>query len=259
MVRLLDFSISSLTLDQTIDAVSSFLSGTRARYLACINPHSMVVSNDDVEFKEALKTADILIPDGFGIVLASKILGLPIRRRVSGPDFFVDFTKHANSLGSVKYFLLGSTEGVIERMVKRLKQEAPNIDVCGVLSPPYKEHFSDSENEQMLKLINDCRPDVLWVGLSAPKQEKWIFQIRERLDVPFVAAVGAAFDFYAGTKKRSSLFWQRAGLEWLPRFLREPIRLSDRNLRSMPIFLSWVLRERVRQIFAGAQANKPTS
>ncbi|MGD0237100.1 MAG: WecB/TagA/CpsF family glycosyltransferase [Syntrophorhabdales bacterium] len=248
MAKLLDFSISNMTLDQTIDTASGFLSGRRARYLACINPHSLVVSEDDSEFKQALKTADILIPDGFGIVLASKILGLPTRHRVSGPDFFLDFTKHANSLGSLKYFLLGSSERVIEKMVKRLKQEAPNIDVCGVLSPPYKERFTEDDNESMVHAINACRPDVLWVGLSAPKQEKWIFQNREKLDVPFVAAVGAAFDFYAGTKKRSSLFWQRVGLEWLPRWLREPIRLSGRNLKSTPIFLSWVVRERLRQM-----------
>ncbi|HME42749.1 MAG TPA: WecB/TagA/CpsF family glycosyltransferase [Syntrophorhabdales bacterium] len=248
MVKLLDFSISNLTLDQTVDTASNFLSGSRARYLACINPHSLVVSEGDSEFKEALRTADILIPDGFGIVLASRILGLPIRHRVSGPDFFLDFTKHANSLGPLKYFLLGSSERVIEKMVKRLKQEAPNIDVCGVLSPPYKEQFTESENEYMVHVINACRPDVLWVGLSAPKQEKWIFQIREKVDVPFVAAIGAGFDFYAGTKKRSSFFWQRAGLEWLPRFLREPRRLWSRNLKSTPIFLSWVAREKLRQI-----------
>lgn len=250
MAKLLDLSISNLTMGQTIDSVLSFLCAKRAGYLACINPHSFVVSESDSEFREALKTADILIPDGFGIVLASKVLGLPIRDRVSGPDFFVDFTKRANSLGSLRYFLLGSSECVIQKMVDRLKQEAPNIDVCGVLSPPYKEQFTEGENEHMVNFINACRPDVLWVGLSAPKQEKWIFRNRERLDVPFVAAIGAAFDFYAGTKKRSSLFWQRTGLEWLPRFFREPRRLWRRNLKSTPVFLSWVAREKFRQIFA---------
>ena len=250
MAKLLDLSISNLTLSQTVDTVSSFLTGSRARYLACINPHSLVVSESDSEFKEALRRADILIPDGFGIVLASKILGLPIRRRVSGTELFLEFTKHANTLGSLKYFLLGSSEPVIKKMMNRLKEEAPNLDVCGVLSPPYKEQFTERENEHMVQVINACRPDVLWVGLGAPKQEKWIFRNREKLGVPFVAAIGAAFDFYAGTKKRSSIFWQRAGLEWLPRFLREPRRLWRRNLKSTPIFLSWVARERLRQILA---------
>lgn len=248
MVRLLNFSISNLSLHETIDTASNFLSdGRKGRYLACINPHSLVVSEGDREFKEALETADILIPDGFGIILASRILGLPIRERVSGPDFFIDFTKHANSIGPTKYFLFGASPKVTKKMIDRLSREAPNIQICGTLSPPFKTEFSSAENEQMIATINSCRPDVLWVGLSAPKQEKWIFNNREQFDVPFVGAIGAAFDFYAGTKKRSSILFRRVGLEWLPRFLREPRRLWKRTLMSMPIFLGMVLREKVRR------------
>ena len=103
----------------------------------------------------------------------------------------------------------------------------------------------------MLDAIRAARPDVVWVGMTAPKQEKWIFENRSKLDVPFMGAIGAVFDFYAGTKLRSSLFWQKLGLEWLPRFFHEPGRLWERNVKSTPIFLGWIVREKFRQVFSG--------
>ena len=102
----------------------------------------------------------------------------------------------------------------------------------------------------MIDAVNNGRPDVLWVGMTAPKQEKWIYENRDKLNVPFMAAIGAVFDFYAGTKQRSSGFWIRIGLEWLPRFLKEPKRLWERNMKSAPIFLGWIIREKIRQIRA---------
>lgn len=98
----------------------------------------------------------------------------------------------------------------------------------------------------MVAAINEARPDVLWVGMTAPKQEKWIHRNRGELRVPFMGAIGAVFDFYAGTKSRPSRFWRKLGLEWLPRFLQEPRRLWERNLKSAPLFLWWLLRERLR-------------
>ena len=122
------------------------------------------------------------------------------------------------------------------------------MTVCGLLSPPFKPNFSDAENAAMVSAINETRPDVLWVGMTAPKQEKWIYQNRDKLKVPLIAAIGAVFDFYAGTKIRSSDFWQRLGLEWFPRFLKEPKRLWERNMKSTPIFVSWIVKEKIRQL-----------
>jgi N-acetylglucosaminyldiphosphoundecaprenol N-acetyl-beta-D-mannosaminyltransferase len=108
----------------------------------------------------------------------------------------------------------------------------------------------------MVKMINDARPDVLWVGMTAPKQEKWIYENRERLRIPFISAVGAVFDFYAGTAKRSPIIWQNLGLEWLYRFLREPGRLWERNLVSTPKFIWLLLREKVRYFAITNKAEK---
>ena len=129
-----------------------------------------------------------------------------------------------------------------------MKQDFPAIEVCGTYSPPFKIEFSQEDNSAMISAVNNARPDVLWVGMTAPKQEKWIYENQSKLQVPFVGAIGAVFDFYAGTKKRSSDFWIKIGLEWLPRFLKEPRRLWERNLKSTPIFLWWVIKEKIKQI-----------
>jgi N-acetylglucosaminyldiphosphoundecaprenol N-acetyl-beta-D-mannosaminyltransferase len=217
-------------------------------YMACVNPHSLVVASKDGSFKAALQQADILIPDGAGIVLAARILRLPIRERIAGSDFFLALSDAAERNGGLKYFFLGSTNEVLERVQKRLATDYPSIRICGTYSPPYKEEFDDVDNKTMIDLINKAKPDVLWVGMTAPKQEKWIFRNRDKLSVPFVAAIGAVFDFYAGTVKRPSPMWQKLGLEWLGRFFQEPRRLWRRNFISTPIFLYWVLKEKLKQL-----------
>jgi N-acetylglucosaminyldiphosphoundecaprenol N-acetyl-beta-D-mannosaminyltransferase len=106
-------------------------------------------------------------------------------------------------------------------------------------------NFDESDNQKMITAVNKAKPDILWVGMTAPKQEKWIYENKDRLNVPFIAAIGAVFDFYAGNKMRSSPFWIDLGLEWLPRFIKEPKRLWERNLKSTPVFLWWILRQAV--------------
>ncbi len=120
----------------------------------------------------------------------------------------------------------------------------PRIEVVGAHSPPFKPTYSEAELDHMVAAVNAARPDVLWVGMTAPKQELWIRAVRPRLDAKFSAAVGAVFDFYAGNVKRSPRVFQRAGLEWLPRLVQEPRRLWRRMFISAPVFLGHVIRER---------------
>jgi len=246
-VEIFGYSISGRGLEQDVQEAFGWIRDRhRGRYMACANPHSLVVASRDSAFREALKEADVLIPDGVGILLASKAMNIPIRDRVSGTEYFIRMTEMAQSGGGLKYYFLGSSENVLVRIRSRLQREYPSIEVCGTYSPPYKDTFSDADNARMLSEVNRAKPDVLWVGMTAPKQEKWIHQNRSRLDVPFIGAIGAVFDFYAGTKVRSSEIWQKYGMEWLPRFLREPGRLWERNMKSTPIFLSWIVREKIR-------------
>jgi len=259
-VDVFGYSISARGVERDVKEAFEWVKDRqRARYMACANPHSLVVASRDFEFREALKEADILIPDGIGIILAAKAMNTPIGDRVSGSEYFIRMTEMAQGSGGLKYFFLGSSENVLARIGFRLQREYPSIDVCGTYSPPYKNIFSASDNAQILTAINNSKPDVLWVGMTAPKQEKWIYQNRSKLDVPFIGAIGAVFDFYAGTKARSSIFWQKYGLEWLPRFFREPRRLWERNMKSTPIFLSWIVREKMRRSFSAGKKPKEKS
>ena len=222
--------------------------GHHGKYVACSNPHSLVVARKDPVFRKSLHDADILLPDGIGVIIGSKLLGKPLPERVAGSEFFTALTNLAKERGGLRYFFLGSTDAVLGKSIARLTEEAPHIQVCGVLSPPFKEEFSSADNDEMIDKINAANPDVLWVGMTAPKQEKWIHQNRDRLQVPLSAAIGAVFDFYAGTKKRAPQWVCDLGLEWLPRLMREPRRLFRRNFISTPMFLWMVLKERFSSI-----------
>ncbi len=257
IVDILGFRISAEGVERDVARAVEWVEGERScRYMACANPHSLVVASRDRRFRDALQEADLLTPDGVGIVLAARLLNRPLTRRVIGYDFFMALTARLAVKRETRYFFLGSSEDVLELMVRRLESEFPSITVCGICAPPFTDSFSEEENERMVNAINDARPDVLWVGMTAPKQEKWIYENRAGLRVPFISAVGAVFDFYAGTAERPPVIWQNLGLEWLYRFLREPGRLWKRNLVSTPKFVWMVISEKARCFTAGNNAVK---
>ena len=244
--KILGFDISSSGRQGDIDQAWAIIEhGEYGKYASCINPHSTVVSTSDLEFTESLMSSDILVPDGAGIGLASNILGKNIKERVTGSDLFFGISECANKKGGIKYFFLGSTQTVLDKISAKLAKDYPGIEVCGIYSPPYKPKFSDEDNAVMIEMINQTKPDVLWVGMTAPKQEKWIHENRHKLQVPLSGAIGAVFDFYAGTVPRSPEWACRMGLEWLPRLIREPRRLFKRNFISSPLFLFMVFKEKL--------------
>jgi len=246
-INILGYAVSNQGLQADVDAACRCLDGEGGPLpcsVACANPHSLVVAAADSGFAAALRNADILLPDGAGIVLAAGLLGLPLTRRVAGMDFFLGLTQRAKGRGGLRYFFLGSSEVVLDLISARLAREYPDIVVCGTYSPAFKAEFSDAENAGMIAAISAANPDVLWVGMTAPKQEMWIEAHRGSLNVPVICAIGAVFDFYAGTRKRAPQWVCDLGLEWLPRLLREPGRLWRRNFISTPLFLARVLKQR---------------
>jgi N-acetylglucosaminyldiphosphoundecaprenol N-acetyl-beta-D-mannosaminyltransferase len=243
--NVLGFFISTASLECNVEAAVSYLAcRDRCRIVACANPHSLIEARADPGFACALHEADLLIPDGFGILLAGRALGVAFAERVAGSDFFRAFSERMSIIGGVSYFFLGSTDHVLERIRQRLAAEYPAIGFAGKLSPPFKDRFDDADNAHMVEVINAARPDVLWVGMTAPKQELWLAENRGRIRVPLAGAIGAVFDFYAGTKARAPAWVCDMGLEWLPRLVREPRRLWRRNFVSSPRFVGAVLAQR---------------
>lgn len=204
-----------------------------------INPHSYCEAKKDVFYNQALHQSDILLPDGIGIVWAIKTLNGKKITRIAGYDLHECILEKINK-ESGKVFYMGSTLKTLLKIQKRIKIEYPNI-TSNSYSPPFKSSFTEEENAQILAAINIFEPDVLFVGMTAPKQEKWVHQHKQQINAKVIASIGAVFDFYAGSIKRPGRFWIALGLEWFPRFLREPKRLWRRNFISTPLFVKDVL------------------
>jgi N-acetylglucosaminyldiphosphoundecaprenol N-acetyl-beta-D-mannosaminyltransferase len=209
------------------------------RVINTINPHSYCVSKKDKEFQVALKDSDVLLPDGIGIVWAERVLHGNKISKIAGYDLFLFLMERANTLHQ-KVFFLGASQATLDLIHAKALVEYPNVTV-GSFSPPYKPKFTEADSPLMCAEINAFKPDVLFVGMTAPKQEKWVHKFKDELKVTNICCIGAVFDFYAGNIKRSSDFWINLGFEWLPRLIKEPKRLFHRNFVSTPKFILEVL------------------
>ncbi len=208
---------------------------SRKNIINTINPHSYCVARKDDDFKEALQKSDYLLPDGIGIVLAAKWLKGTEIQKIAGYDLFVYLMQCLDKNGGSCFFL-GAAQQTLDKIKKRAANEYPNV-IVNSYSPPYKAVFTEDDNQMMINEVNKMQPDILFVGMTAPKQEKWVHTHKEQLETSMICSIGAVFDFYAGTVLRPSKFWINLKLEWFIRFLKEPKRLFRRNFISTPIFL----------------------
>ena len=210
-----------------------------------INAHSFVVAQKDAAFAEAVLQADALLPDGVSIVKACRWLGTKNApdEKIAGADLFAYEMEKLNEKGGTCFFL-GSSPSTLALIVEKAAKVYPNIRIK-TYSPPYKPAFTAEENRAMVDAINAADPDLLWVGMTAPKQEKWLHDHWPELNIRCHAgAIGAVFDFFAGTVERAPQKWIDLGLEWLYRFLKEPRRTWRRYLVNNPKFLGLVLKEK---------------
>ncbi|HJA56871.1 MAG TPA: WecB/TagA/CpsF family glycosyltransferase [Candidatus Bacteroides intestinigallinarum] len=210
-----------------------------------INAHSYNTALKDALFAEALMKGDALIPDGASIVKVCKWLKMKSQpqERIAGWDLFSFEMKRLNDKGG-RCMFMGSSEKVLALIKQRAAVDYPNLEVV-TYSPPYKPEFSQEDNVAIVSAINKANPDLLWIGMTAPKQEKWTYSNWQELDIHcHVGTVGAVFDFYAGTTERAPLWWQRHSLEWLYRLLKEPKRMWRRYLIGNVLFLWNICKEK---------------
>jgi N-acetylglucosaminyldiphosphoundecaprenol N-acetyl-beta-D-mannosaminyltransferase len=200
------------------------------------------MAKKDDRFKEILNQSDLLLADGMSVVWGARWVSVRLPGRVAGPDVMKALCERAPAHGH-KIFLLGTSQDNLEKLAHKLKARTPNLDIVGMYSPPMCNQLNENENQKILKLIHDTKPDLLFVGLSAPKQEKWIAENLQRLSVPVCLGVGAAFDFLSGRIPRAPLKMQTIGLEWLYRLWCEPKRLWKRYLLGNAVFLSSLIWE----------------
>jgi len=238
-ILLLDFPIYSNQLKQ-LDFSKKILINT-------INQYSFCIAREDVAFKIALQESDVLLPDGMAIVAAARILTNTKITKIAGAQLH-DFLLHQLNKTGGSCFYLGASEATLAKIVAKVNREFPKVKVNSY-SPPFKAVFSDNDNQQMLAAVNAIIPDVLFIGMTAPKQEKWAFHHKDLLQAQTICSIGAVFDFYAGTIKRPSQFWISLGLEWFIRLLKEPKRMWKRYLYYGPFFIRYVIWEKFRIIF----------
>lgn len=208
-----------------------------------INAHSYNTAQKDELFADALTKGDVLIPDGASVVKACRWLNATSQptERIAGWDLFV-FEMNKNKDGKVMF--MGSSEKVLSLIKERAAKDYPNMEVV-TYSPPYKPEFSDEDNRAIIDAINKANPDLLWIGMTAPKQEKWTYTHWKELNIHcHVGTIGAVFDFYAGTVKRAPIWWQEHGLEWLYRLIKEPKRMWRRYLIGNTLFLWNIAKEK---------------
>ena len=209
-----------------------------------INAHSYNVAQKDNAFAEALQKGDYLIPDGASIVKACRWLKAKSRpkERIAGWDLF-SFEMERRPF---KVMFLGSSEKVLSLIRQRAAVDYPNMEIV-TYSPPYKPEFTEEDSRAMIQAINSANPDLLWIGMTAPKQEKWTYKHWHELDIHcHCGTIGAVFDFYAGTAKRAPLWWQRHSLEWLFRLLMEPRRMWHRYVIGNTKFIYYILKEKLK-------------
>ena len=210
-----------------------------------INAHSYNTALKDSLFAEALQSSDVLIPDGASIVKACKWINANSKptERIAGWDLFTFEMERLNNKGG-KCFFMGSSEKVLKLIKEKAKDVYPNIYV-ETYSPPYKPEFTKEENTAIINAINKANPDLLWIGMTAPKQEKWTYSHWNELNIHcHVGTIGAVFDFFAGTMQRAPIWWQEHSLEWLYRLIKEPKRMWRRYIIGNTLFIYNIMKEK---------------
>jgi N-acetylglucosaminyldiphosphoundecaprenol N-acetyl-beta-D-mannosaminyltransferase len=238
-VSMIDYDGAIALMDELVDA--------RARGYVCAAPvHALMVAQEDAEMLAALRGSTIVVPDGMPLVWAANMLGESLDDRVYGPELMLRYSDRCAERGHRVWLYGGRDQGSLVQLALSMRRRHPGIRIVGGYSPPFRA-LSVEEEDSLVQQINEARPDVLWVGIGVPKQEKWMARMRGRLDVPVMCGVGAAFDFHAGRISMAPTWMQDRGLEWIYRIVQEPKRLLPRYLYTNPRFVLAFARQYVAQ------------
>lgn len=236
-IKILGVKIHQVTNETAYDRFLTLMEEPQMSMICTPNTEIVMMAQTDNEVKEILEDADLVIPDGIGLIYASKIHQLGLTERVTGIDTMERILKYANNTKR-SIFIFGGKPGVADKAVEKMKEAFPNIQYKGTQDGYYKKEDED----KILNHINEVKPDLLFVALGAPRQEKWIYHNRKTLNVKVAMGVGGAIDIWAGTTKRAPKLFQSLHLEWLYRLLKEPTRIG--RMMSLPKFMIKVLISR---------------
>jgi N-acetylglucosaminyldiphosphoundecaprenol N-acetyl-beta-D-mannosaminyltransferase len=254
-VSVLGVPLALTDYDDTMEWMDAAIAHGEKGYICVAATHTVMVCDEDPEFREAVLNSSLTVPDGQPLVWAMNALGGNLTDRVYGPDLMARYCERSASNGTRMYLYGGRNQGALVQLALNLRQSYPGLKIVGGYSPPFRD-LSAEEEDAIIDEINGTQADIVWVGVGAPKQEKWMAAMRSRLDAPVLVGVGAAFDFHAGLVPQAPEWMQSAGLEWLYRMAQEPRRLGPRYVRYNPRFVTGFARQYARHRLRAGQPDE---
>lgn len=243
-LKVLGVSVHLAQMNQVLEVIDEWIrSGMYGRYIVATGMHGLVESRRDSRLLDVFAGAGLFVPDGFSLVALARMKGYDIKKRVSGPDLMWQACEHAEKKG-YRVFFYGDTEGTLSSLLDRVRRDLPKLQVAGTFSPPFRD-LTPSEDSEIIEMLNNSRTDILWVGLGLPKQERWIFDHKDYLNIPVSVGVGAAFKFCSGKVRRAPSWIGDNGFEWLWRLIFEPRRVWKRVLIDAPYFVFCLVKESI--------------
>lgn len=245
-INICGVKVDIIQIPQIISFIEERIKQRRPSYIVTTNANTIVLGKKDACIREAVNKGDLSIADGYSLVFCSRFYGQPLKRRAYGPELMLEFLKVSQDKGYANFFY-GSTEETLKKLAGSVKQKFPLLELAGYYSPPFKNFVQSDENE--IQAINNSGADVVWVGLGGVKQERWMLEHKNKLNVPVMIGVGAAFDFLAGTKPQAPRWMREVGLEWFFRLITEPKRLWRRYLINNLLFIWYVAVDLIKKRF----------
>lgn len=241
--RILDTNINVISMQETVHYITDNIDSLRGNYICVSNVHTTVMSYENKEYNRVQNEAAMALPDGKPLSVVSRKRGFPEARRVTGPDLMGELFYHAKEY-PLRHYFYGGTEETIRILDNKLRETYPDLQIAGMYSPPFRA-LTCGELDEVYKKINETEPDIIWVGLGAPKQENFMYDNRGKFSAVMVG-VGAGFDYHAGRIKRAPQWMQKCSLEWLYRLMQDPGRLLKRYVITNFKFIYYIFMENFR-------------
>jgi N-acetylglucosaminyldiphosphoundecaprenol N-acetyl-beta-D-mannosaminyltransferase len=248
-IDVLGVGVSAINLGQALAIIDGWIARRESHYVCVTGVHGIMESQRSDDLRKIHNSAGLVTPDGMPLVWLGRLRGFQHVDRVYGPDLMLAACDRSVAR-RYSHFFYGGGDGVADRLAARLSARYPGLRVAGTCTPPFRR-LTPEEDGDVVRRINEANPDVVWVGLSTPKQERWMHEHSARLNAPVLVGVGAAFDFHAGLKRQAPFWMQRSGLEWLFRLITEPRRLGPRYLVNNPAFVWRIIRDWARTPVSG--------
>lgn len=233
--NVLGVGVSAINMGDAIQLSDELIQSNGRGYVCVTGVHGVIEAQSDPKFRRIQNDSFLTVPDGMPTVWVGRLQGHRTMHRVYGPDYMLDLCRFSVTRG-YRHFLYGGNQGIAERLTAELRRKLPGIQIVGTYTPPFRP-LNSSEEAELIALVAESKPDVFWVGLSTPKQERFMAQYLDKLDVKLMVGVGAAFDIHTGGIKDAPAWMKASGLQWLYRLAQEPRRLWRRYLINNPVFI----------------------